>query len=391
MNLLEVLPLIITDYTIRNVVLGALVLGLISGTLSAFAVLRKQSLLGDTVSHAALPGVILAFILTGQRAPLPLMIGAVIAGWIGTLFMLLVTSQTRIKQDSAQGVVLAVFFGVGMALLSWVLRQNNAQHAGLDKFLFGKAAATIAEDVFVMALVGAFTLLLVGLFWKEFKLISFDPGYAASLGLRVGGLNVLLTSLIVIAVVIGLQMVGVVLMSAMIVAPGVAARQWTDRLGVMVGLSALFGAAAGVAGALISSIQSQLPTGPVIVLVISAIVAFSLLLAPNRGLIWEWARRQRSKQQLQTAAVLEALYHMALHHGDPLHAHSVRSLRAALPRHVTERSLEALAERGLVRRADAGHWGLTPVGVQYLQTILHELRVERRQPQAHAEIEEVPA
>lgn len=391
MNLLEALPLIITDYTIRNVVLGALVLGLISGTLSAFAVLRKQSLLGDTVSHAALPGVILAFILTGQRAPLPLMIGAVIAGWIGTLFMLLVTSQTRIKQDSAQGVVLAVFFGVGMALLSWVLRQNNAQHAGLDKFLFGKAAATIAEDVFVMALVGALTLLLVGLFWKEFKLISFDPGYAASLGLRVGGLNVLLTSLIVIAVVIGLQMVGVVLMSAMIVAPGVAARQWTDRLGVMVGLSALFGAAAGVAGALISSIQSQLPTGPVIVLVISAIVAFSLLLAPNRGLIWEWARRQRSKQQLQTAAVLEALYHMALHHGDPLRAHSLRSLQAALPKQVTERSLEALAERGLVRRADADHWGLTPVGVHYLQTILHELRVERRQPQVHAEIEEVPA
>lgn len=391
MNLLEVLPLIITDYTIRNVVLGALVLGLISGTLSAFAVLRKQSLLGDTVSHAALPGVILAFILTGQRTPLPLMIGAVIAGWIGTLFMLLVTSQTRIKQDSAQGVVLAVFFGVGMALLSWVLRQNNAQHAGLDKFLFGKAAATIAEDVFVMALVGALTLLMVGLFWKEFKLISFDPGYAASLGLRVGGLNVLLTSLIVIAVVIGLQMVGVVLMSAMIVAPGVAARQWTDRLGVMVGLSALFGAAAGVAGALISSIQSQLPTGPVIVLVISAIVAFSLLLAPNRGLIWEWARRQRSKQQLQTAAVLEALYHMALHHGDPLHAHSVRSLQAALPRQVTERSLEALAERGLVRRADADHWGLTPVGVHYLQTILHELRVERRQPQVHTAVEEVPA
>lgn len=391
MNLLEVLPLIVTDYTIRNVVLGALVLGLISGTLSAFAVLRKQSLLGDTVSHAALPGVILAFIVTGQRAPLPLMIGAVIAGWIGTLFVLLVTSQTRIKQDSAQGVVLAVFFGVGMALLSWVLRQNNAEHAGLDKFLFGKAAATIAEDVLVMAAVGALTLLLVGLFWKEFKLISFDPGYAASLGLRVGGLNVLLTSLIVIAVVIGLQMVGVVLMSAMIVAPGVAARQWTDRLGVMVGLSALFGGLAGVAGALISSLQSQLPTGPVIVLVISAIVAISLLLAPNRGLIWEWARRQRSRQQLQTAAVLEALYHMALHHGDPLHAHSLRSLQAALPKQVTKRSLEALAERGLVIRADAEHWGLTPVGVQYLQTILHELRVERRQPQVHTAVEEVPA
>jgi manganese/zinc/iron transport system permease protein len=211
------------------------------------------------------------------------------------------------------------------------------------------------------------------------------------LGLHVGGLNVLLTSLIVIAVVIGLQMVGVVLMSAMIVAPGAAARQWTDRLGAMVGLSALFGALAGVSGALISSVENQLPTGPVIVLAISAIVATSLLFAPNRGLIWEWARRQRGKQHLQTAAVLEALYHMGLHHGDPEHAHSLRSLQAALPKQVTVRSLEALAERGLVRRADADHWGLTPIGVQYLQTILHELRVERRQPELQAAAEEVPA
>lgn len=115
--------LLFTDYTIRNVALGALVLGIVSGALSAFAVLRKQSLLGDAMSHAALPGVVLAFIITGQRAPLPLMIGAVIAGWLGTLAMIAIRTHTRIKEDSAQGVILAVFFGLGMALLSWVIRQ----------------------------------------------------------------------------------------------------------------------------------------------------------------------------------------------------------------------------------------------------------------------------
>ncbi|MDL1901615.1 metal ABC transporter permease [Anaerolineae bacterium CFX9] len=302
----EIISLVLTDYTIRNVALGALILGIVSGTLSAFAVLRRQSLLGDTMSHAALPGIILSFILIGERTTLPLLIGAVIAGWLGTLFMQLVTSQTRIKEDSAQGVVLAVFFGFGMALLSWVLRQNNAQHAGLDKFLFGKAAATIAEDVNLMAIVGAGVLVCVAALWKEFKLISFDPGYAHAVGLPVARLNVALTTLIVVVVVIGLQTVGVVLMSAMLVAPGAAARQWTNRLGSMVVLSAVFGALAGVSGALISSFEARLPTGPVIVLCASAIVVVSLIFAPERGLLWGAVRHHQHKRQLHERLLEQA-------------------------------------------------------------------------------------
>ncbi len=291
--------LLFTDYTIRNVALGALVLGLVSGALSAFAVLRKQSLLGDAMSHAALPGVIIAFIVTGTRAPLPLMIGAVIAGWLGTLAMIAIRTHTRIKEDSAQGVILAVFFGFGMALLSWVIRQPGSEHSGLDKFLFGQAAATVASDVAAMTLVGGVALITLALFWKEFKLISFDSGYATALGFRVRALDILITTLIVIAVVIGLQMVGVVLMSAMIVAPGVAARQWTNRLGLMVGLSALFGALAGVTGAIISSLDNALPTGPVIVLVITTIALVSLFFAPERGLVWEWTQRRENRRRLR--------------------------------------------------------------------------------------------
>lgn len=378
------ISLIFTDYTIRNVALGAFVLGIVSGTLSAFAVLRKQSLLGDAMSHAALPGIVIAFLLTGVRSLPVLLLGAIIAGWLGTLFMLLITSQTRIKQDAAQGVVLAVFFGFGMALLSWVLRQNNAQHAGLDSFLFGKAAATVADDVRVMALIGAGVLALIALFWKEFKLISFDPGYAATIGLPVGRLDVLLTTLIVVVVVVGLQMVGVVLMSAMLVAPGVAARQWTNRLGVMVILSAIFGAVAGVGGALISSFEAGLPTGPVIVLLISGIVVLSLLFASERGIVWEWVRRYRNARRLREAAVLEALYRMAMQHGDPYYPHSVASLRAGVVGQGVRYTLTHLAQKGLVEQRDGG-WALTSEGVAALRQLVPAMNAEPASLE-HAEV-----
>ncbi len=373
MNIFE---LLLTDYTIRTVALGAAVIGLVSGVLSAYAVLRKQSLMGDVMSHAALPGVVIAFLVIGVKAPLPLMIGAAVMCGLGMLLMLTITQQTRIKEDSAMGIVLAVFFGLGVALLSWVQRQGNANQAGLDKFIFGRAAALVQDEVVWMALVGLIALALVIIFWKEFKLLSFDAHYAATLGFNARLLDLLLTALIVIAVVIGLETVGVVLMSAMIVAPGVAARQWTNRFGLMVGLSGGFGAASGVIGALISSLERGLPTGPVIVLVISVITLLSLLFAAERGIVWDWMRQRRNRRQLRTAAVLEALYEMGEHHGDPLHAHPLKSLQAAVPQCDVPQALKALAETGLAREAFPGLWALTPTGVEQVRKLLQSTQAD---------------
>ncbi|NWG20799.1 MAG: metal ABC transporter permease [Chloroflexi bacterium] len=288
MDLSDVLQALFGDYTLRTVALGSALLGIVSGALGAFAVLRRQSMLGDAMSHAALPGVVLAFIVTGSKDPLALMIGAALAGLLGALLVTAVVRTTRIKSDSALGLALAVFFGLGLVLLTYVQKLPDAAQAGLDRYLFGQAATLLERDVVAMAALGMPALLLLALFWKELKLLTFDPGFATSLGVPVHLLDVLLTSLLVVAIVIGLQTVGVVLMSALIVAPAVAARQWTDRLGVMVLLSGAFGALAGVAGALISSTAARLPTGPIIVICISAIVIVSLLLAPRRGLVWGW-------------------------------------------------------------------------------------------------------
>lgn len=292
---------LIFDYTLRNVALGATLLGIVAGVLGAFAVLRRQALLGDTLSHAALPGICIAFMLTGSRAPLVLILGAGITGWIGTLIFLRTIKATKLSEDTMLGVVLSVFFGFGILLLTYIQQQNSAGHAGLDKYLFGQAASLIGRDVRTFAVLGLGAIAVVYFLYKEFKLLSFDPEFAASLGLPVRRLDMILTGLLVIAVMIGLQTVGVVLMAAMIIGPATAARQWTDSLRNMLWLSGLFGGVAGLVGAVISVQATRLPTGPMIILVLTVVVAISLFFAPRHGLIAAWLRHRRRRATFRAA------------------------------------------------------------------------------------------
>jgi manganese/zinc/iron transport system permease protein len=350
------------DYTVRTVALGAGSLGIVAGALGTFAVLRRQSLLGDAISHAALPGIVLAFVLTGMKSTLVLVLGAALAGWLGTLAIMMIVRHTRLPEDSALGIVLSVFFGAGLVLLTHVQRMPTAAQAGLETFLFGQAATMLQRDVVVIAGLGTLALLVLALLWKEFKLLAFDPEYGATQGLPVRRVDVVLTTLLVIAIVIGLQTVGVVLMSAMIIAPAAAARQWTNSLGVMVVLAGAFGAIAGVSGALASGATAQLPTGPTIVLFATAIVLLSMTLAPERGLAWAALRQRRQRRQLRTDAVLSDLYALAAQHAVE-HAHDVGVLDALRgERTDVHRSLAVLEEEGLARRDAAGRWLITPAG-----------------------------
>lgn len=371
--MLELFQQLFTDYTLRNVALGSAVLGAVSGALGTYAVLRRQSLLGDAISHAALPGIALAFLLTGSKVPLVLMLGAAMAGWLGTLLIMAVVETTRVKYDSALGLMLSVFFGFGLVLLTLIQKRPDATQAGLDTFLFGQAAALVQADVITMATLGGGALLAMVLFWKEFKILSFDPDYGRSLGFPIRWLDVGLTTLIVIAIVIGLQTVGVVLMSAMLIAPAAAARQWTDRLSMMVLLSMCFGALAGVVGALLSSTMANLPTGPTIVLCVSLLVVVSMLLAPNRGLIWRWIREHRNSRRLRLHAVLLDLYAMAAQHTDRDHPHAETALNTMTADTASVRpNLLKLAERDLVREVSPGQWALTPKGAARAEHYLNQ-------------------
>lgn len=271
------------DYTFQVVALGAALLGMASGLIGSFAVLRRQSLLGDVVSHAALPGIAAVFLMTGTKDTVWLLIGALCSGLTATGFIIGVVRYSRVKFDTALALGMSVFFGLGLVLLTYVQKIPNSNQAGLQRFIFGQAAVLLKSDILVIAVTGAVLLALTLLFWKEFKLLSFDPEFARSLGLPIRSLNVLLAAMTVAAIIAGLQTVGVILMSAMLVAPAVAARQWTNRLGVMVGLAALFGAVSGVAGTLASSALPKLPAGPAIVVAADVLVLISLALGRARS------------------------------------------------------------------------------------------------------------
>lgn len=274
---------------------GTALLGLTAGTVGAFAVLRRQSLQGDAVAHAALPGVFAAYLL-GGRAPLALVLGGAVAGWVAMLVVSLVSGRSRVSFDSALAGVLAVFFGLGLVLLSYIQRNvPEASRTPLDRYLFGQAALVSVPDLWVIGGFGLVAVALVALLWRQFKVVSFDPAFAATLGVRVRAIELLLTTLTVFAVVIGLKAVGVVLMTALLIAPAVAARQWSDRLGPVVVLAGLFGTLAGVAGTLTSHLLSyqfpkagSVPTGPTIVLCATALVLVSLVFGTARG--WVWTR-----------------------------------------------------------------------------------------------------
>lgn len=290
---------LITDYTARNVALGCVVLGITCGVLGSFAVLRRQSLIGDALSHAALPGIVLAFLLAQAKAPIWLMLGAAIAAYFGMKAVTAISETIGLSMDAALAIVLTSFFGFGVVLLSIANKSPDANQAGLDRFLFGQAASLVAPQVTTMAIVGGVAVLLVALLYPRFKLVTFDPLFARSIGWPVKSIQSLLTILLIASIVIGLNTVGVILMSAMIVAPAAAARQWTERLGKLVFLSALFGTVAGLFGAIASLSAPRTPTGPVIVLALAVIVTLSVLFAPARGVIWGKVRVSHRKRALE--------------------------------------------------------------------------------------------
>lgn len=304
------------DYTLRVVALGGALLGIVSGVLGSFAILRRQSLMGDALSHAALPGVAIAFLLAGRELGV-LLIGAGIASWIGVHFIRSVTSTTRIKQDAAMGVVLAAWFAAGIALLAYIQQRPDASQAGLDGFIFGQAAAIVVSDVQLIAVVGLIAFLILGVFWKEFKLITFDPEFAGANGFRVSLLSMALSTLIVVAIVLGLQLAGVILMVGMLIAPGIAARQWTNKLEQMIILAGVFGAFAGGTGAIISAVDTDVPTGPMIIVVAFLLVVVSIAFAPGRGLVWRTLRQRGDRRRFAAQTVLDDLYRYASDHGAP--------------------------------------------------------------------------
>lgn len=369
MDVTEYIKLVFTDYTLRTITLGTAILGAVTGMLGSFAVLRKQSLLGDAISHAALPGIAIAFLLTGAKNSNILLLGALVSGLIGTFWIRGIIKKTHLKSDTALGLILSLFFGFGMLLLTFIQKQPNANQAGLDKYLFGQAATLLESDVWMMAIVTGVCLFVVLLFWKEFKILLFDADYTKTLGFNTKAIDILITSFIVLAIVLGLQTVGVVLMSAMLLAPAAAARQWTNSLGFMVFLAAIFGAFSGVFGTAISASQNNLSTGPVIVIVASVFVLFSFVFSPSRGLLFKQIRFIKNRRDLKLHKTLAFMYHIVESHDNISHPHAIKILNNF--QGYTKSTLQKLVSKNYVT-LEGNMWSLTEEGFKAASNLYNQ-------------------
>ncbi|MGA0241806.1 MAG: metal ABC transporter permease [Candidatus Marinamargulisbacteria bacterium] len=363
---------LIIDYPVMVALLGVTIMGATSGMISCYAVLKEQSLLGDAIAHAALPGICLAFLITLNKHPGILMLGAMTTGILGMILITLIIRKSILKEDTALGIILSVFFGIGTLLLTMIQKIPTSRQAGLDTYLFGNAASMLMQDVKIIVVIASIVTVTIFIFWKEFKCVIFDAGHAKSQGVPTLKIELLLTILTVITIVIGLQSVGVILMSALIIAPAIAAKQWQQRLGPMMLLSVFFGSLSSAGGVIISSSIHRLPSGPTIVVLMSAIVLFSLLFSPQ-GVVIRRIRHQFNRRHIRMDSIITNLYILAQSHSDQTHPHNINTLNVlgGIPH---QKLLLKLMADGYIYQHDANQWGLTPQGIAKAITMLPERR-----------------
>lgn len=352
-----------SDPNIRYVVLGSVLLSISSALVGCFTLLKKKALVGDAVAHAVLPGICLSFILSGTKNPVYLITGAFITGWLSLILIDVITNKSKLKEDTAIGLVLSVFFGLGILLLTMIQHSGNAAQTGLDSFLFGKAAALVGYDLMVFSVISFLLLVGVMVFYKEFALISFDENFANSIGFPVRRLELALTTLTVMAVVTGIQAVGVVLMAAMLITPAAAARFWTNRLSIMLTLAAAMGAFSGISGAYISYVAPAMPTGPWIVMVVSILALVSFFIAPEKGILYKLIRQSNIRKRILLENILKLFYQLGELDQDIFKNRSTEELLQKRPFKIPalHKGLKVLTRQGFLAR-NGQMWQLTNEG-----------------------------
>ena len=283
------------DYTFRTVMCATILFGISCSLIGSFTFMQRQSLLGDVISHATLPGIICALLFTQSKHPLLLLFGGMCSALLGIACMHLIVEKTTLKKDAALGIILSVFFGAGLVLLTRLQHMPDAQHGLIIKYIFGNASTVIHTDLYLIGAMSLIVCFILWLFWKEFALLVFDARYAVQLGYPIHLLQCILTLLTILCIITGLQLVGVVLMSSFLIAPAAAARQWTTSFRSMILLACLFGSSSAALGTAISAQIPRIPTGPMIVIIASLFVACSLLCAPKRGILTKIMRKCMQK------------------------------------------------------------------------------------------------
>jgi manganese/zinc/iron transport system permease protein len=296
------------DPSILWVVLGITLLGIGSAYVGTFSFLDKKALLGDAISHAVLPGICLGFMMAGEKNPIYIVTGAFISGGIATFLSSWLKRNTKLSEDTIIATILSVFFGFGIVLLTSLQKSGNPEIAGLNSFIFGNAIGISEADLLLYGGLSLAIIVVLTLMLKEFRLMVFDPEYGKAIGFPMKFISFLFNVLMILAVVIGIQAIGVVLMAALLITPGAAARFWTDRLNPLLILAAIFSVLSGILGTYVSFVLPQMPTGPWVVVFLSLFALISFLIAPKSGIISRYFSRKKYLKKTHQDHLMKALY-----------------------------------------------------------------------------------
>ena len=304
--------LTLQDYNTRVVLAGTILLGIASGLLGVYLLLRKRALLGDAISHATLPGIALAFLWTalmGQEKTLSVLLtGAAISGSLGGLSVLLLRHFANIREDAALGIVLSVFFGAGVALVSVLQKFKQGNIAGLESFIYGKVVAITGADVALAATVLFVVVVIIAALGKELKILCFDIELARSQGWPVMLLDCLLIAMVVAVTIVGLKAIGLIMVIALLVIPAASARFWTHDLNRMLIISSLLGGVSCAVGAVASAVFADMPSGATIVLCGCGFFLLSFTFGAERGVLWTYLHQKNLRRQQEYLHMLRICY-----------------------------------------------------------------------------------
>lgn len=336
------------DANINAVLFSVVLLGMVAGMVGSFNYLKKKALVGETVAHAMLPGIAFAFLISGVKDPFYLIIGAIISGWLSIVAVDFITSKSIIKSDTALAIVLTVFFGGGMMVSTYIQQSGSFQQAGLDEYIFGQAAAMTSADVRVFGLVAGIVLIVVVVFYKAFQISCFNRDFAFVLGLPVRWYDFLLSTLTILTIAAGIKAVGIILMSALLIAPAATARFWTHDLRKMMFLAGLIGALSGVVGAYVSFTAKAMPTGPWTVVALTGFALVSVFFAPAKGIVSKWNAQRRNRNKILCENILKMAYQLGEVDGNfkgPRNLKDISQIRQ-IPENQWHKGLQLIQSKG---------------------------------------------
>lgn len=271
---------------LQNALITSIIVGLVSGIIGSFIVLRGMSLMGDAISHAVLPGVAASYML-GMNY----IIGASVFGILAALLIGFITQKSQLKNDTAIGVVFSSFFALGIIMISFAKSSTDLYH-----ILFGNVLAVRDSDILITAIVGILVIVFVLIFYKELQITSFDPTMAQAYGLNVQFFHYALMFLLTLVAVSSLQTVGTILVIAMLITPAATAYLLTNHLPTMICLASTFGVLSSIIG-LFFSYSYNLASGATIVLTAAFFFIIAFLFSPKKGLLF--ANKKKMEEETQ--------------------------------------------------------------------------------------------